>query len=123
VSDRLPRDPRSMMARIEEMQRQAEQTLAKYEELQGQFGSASVEVYSDDGLIRVALDAEGHIEAVELHEYALRFGHALGERIRFTVERAKAQHSERAAEFAQQLLGDKVDIQAILNQYRPGRHP
>lgn len=122
MSDR-PRDPQAMLAWVEQLERQTGQTLAKYQELQAEFGSDRVEVHSEDGLISVALDSEGRIDEVELHEYALRYGHALGEHIRFTIGQAKLQHSERAAQLAQQLLGDKFDVQSILNQYRPGRHP
>lgn len=102
------------------MERQTEQTLAKYQELQAEFGSERVELYSDDGLIRVALDTDGRIDEVELHEYALRYGHALGEHIRLTIEQAKLEHSERSAQLARRLLGDKFDVQSILSQYRPG---
>jgi hypothetical protein len=47
-------------------------------------------------------------------------GHALGEHIRLTIEQAKFEHSERNAQLARQLLGDKFDVQSVLSQYRPG---
>jgi DNA-binding protein YbaB len=111
-------DPQEMLARIDEMEQGAEQLLAKLEELQAEFGTEVVEVYSEDGLVRVKLDSEGRVDEIELHEYAMRFRNALGEHIRRTVINAKQVHSERTAELAQRLLGDTIDLPGILDQFR-----
>jgi len=124
MSDNAPRpNPQEMLARLEQMERNAEQLLARYEALQAETGSEAVEVYSEDGLIRVKLDREGQVDEVELHPHAMQYSRALGEHIRHTLEQARATHTERAAQIAQQLLGDKIDVQAILNQYRSGNRP
>jgi DNA-binding protein YbaB len=111
-------DPQEMLARIDQMEQGAEQLLAKLEELQGELGTESVEVFSEDGLIRVKLDEEGHVDEVELHEYAMRYRSALGEQIRHTVAQAKQVHADKTAEMAQRLLGGTFDLQGILNQFR-----
>ncbi|MEV3934606.1 YbaB/EbfC family nucleoid-associated protein [Glycomyces sp. NPDC049804] len=110
--------PHEMLARLEQMEQSAEQMLSKLEALQGELCAEAVEVHSEDGFIRVKLDSDGLVDEVEIHEYAMRFRNALGEHIRQTVMHAKQVHADRAAEMAKRLLGETLDVQAILNQYR-----
>lgn len=110
--------PDEMSTRLERMEQSAEQLLAKFEELQGELGAESVEVYSEDGLIRVKLDSDGHVAEIELHEVVMRYRNALGEGIRHTIAQAKQTHADRTAEVAQRLLGGSFDLQAVLDRYR-----
>ncbi|MFG3339720.1 YbaB/EbfC family nucleoid-associated protein [Glycomyces sp. NPDC048151] len=111
-------DPQEMLARIDRMEQGAEQLLAKLEGLQAELGAGAVEVWSEDGLVRVKLDNEGCVDEIELHEYAMRYRSTLGEHIRQTVIQAKQVHADKTAELAQRLLGDTIDLQGILNQFR-----
>ncbi|MEU6857974.1 YbaB/EbfC family nucleoid-associated protein [Glycomyces sp. NPDC046736] len=101
------------------MQRDAETTLARYEALQAESGLGAIEAISDDGSIKVRLDPEGRVADIDLHDAAMSHGPNLGRQVMAVIKSAKATHTEKTAELAQQLLGDKVDIQSILNQYRP----
>jgi DNA-binding protein YbaB len=124
VSDRSSRrSPQELLARIEEMQRDAEAAIARYEALQAESGLDSVEADSEDGSVRIRLDAEGRVADIELHDAAMRYGTNLGRIVVAVIKEAKAIHTEKIARMTQRLLGDKIDTQAILSQYRPGNRP
>ncbi|WP_026923455.1 YbaB/EbfC family nucleoid-associated protein [Glycomyces arizonensis] len=118
MSDR-PTDPQEMLARLERMQREAEETLSKYEELRVQMDADAVEAYSEDGLIRVKLDSEGQVAEIGIDETAMRRRQTLGMTIRAVIDEAVATHALKMADMAQALLGDKMDVMGLVTQNIP----
>lgn len=118
MSDR-PTDPQEMLARLERMQREAEETLSKYEELRVQMDADAVEAYSEDGLIRVKLDSEGQVAEIDIDETAMRRRQTLSMTIRAVIDEAVATHALKMADMAQALLGDKMDVMGLVTQNIP----
>ncbi|THV34381.1 YbaB/EbfC family nucleoid-associated protein [Glycomyces buryatensis] len=110
--------PEAAMAKLEQMRLDAEETLRKYEELQEQAGANAVETSSDDGLVRVKLDGDGQVAEINIDEYAMRQRQTLSYTIVELIERAQTEHAEKMAEMAQAMIGDKVDLAAIIEQHR-----
>ncbi|GAB3656139.1 YbaB/EbfC family nucleoid-associated protein [Glycomyces tarimensis] len=120
MSDRDPRpDPEAMLAKLEAMQRDAEQTLRKYEEMRAELDANAVEAFSEDGLVRVKLDADGRVAEIGIDEMAMRRHQTLSGTIRSTVDEALAGYAIQSAEMAQQFVGDKFDFSAMLDSYMP----
>lgn len=117
MSDRSVPDLDEMMSRLEQMQADAERTLAKFEELRADMGL--VEAESEDGLIRVRLDADGQVEDIAIDERAMRQRQTLGRAVLAVVDEANAAFGVKMAEMAQALNGDKLDVMGMLGQYMP----
>ncbi|THV34374.1 YbaB/EbfC family nucleoid-associated protein [Glycomyces buryatensis] len=109
-------DPEAMMARLEQMERDAKATLEKYENLRAQAEAEAVEVTSEDGLLRVKLNADGKVTELGIDERAMRRRQTLGPAIIELIDTAKARHAERMTRMAQEMLGDDLDLSAILNR-------
>lgn len=120
MNDRDARpDPQEMLARLEAMQREAEETLRKYEEMNAQMGADAVEVFSEDGLVRVKLDADGKVAEIGIDEHAMRQRQSLAPTIIALIQEATAAYSLKMADMAQALLGDKMDVMGMINQHMP----
>jgi DNA-binding protein YbaB len=120
MSDRsdLP-DPAEAMRQFEQIKADAEATKRRYDELSAELGLATVEAFSDDGLVRVRLDANGRVDKVVIDELGMRHRQALGHIVKAVAEEAKAMYAIKAAEMAQALVGDKIDVQGIVGRYMP----
>ncbi|HEU5127814.1 MAG TPA: YbaB/EbfC family nucleoid-associated protein [Glycomyces sp.] len=112
-------DPQEMMARLEQMQREAEATMRKYEELRAEMGADAVEAYSEDGLVRVRLDADGKVAEIHIDESAMRQRQSLGRVVHAVIDEAVATHAVKMADMAQALVGDKIDVMALMNEHMP----
>jgi DNA-binding protein YbaB len=122
MSDRPQRpDPHEMMARLEAMQRQAEETLRRYDDMQQDMGAANIEVYSEDGLVCVRLDGSGRVKEIKIDEYAMRRRQMLGPTIIALVDEAKVAYAERSAELARQFLSADPAMSALLDRIAPER--
>jgi DNA-binding protein YbaB len=122
MSDRSERpDPNQMMARLEAMQRQAEETLRRYEGMQEEISAANIEVFSDDGLVSVKLDGNGRISEIKIDEYAMRRRQSLAPTIIALVDQARVAHAEKSAELARQFLGADPALAAMLDRIAPER--
>ncbi|MEU6246660.1 YbaB/EbfC family nucleoid-associated protein [Glycomyces sp. NPDC047010] len=120
MSDReRPTDPEAMMQRLEQMQAEAESMLAKFNELSERLGAEAVEVFSEDGRVRVKLDAEGKVAEIGIDEYAMRARQSLAPTIMALVQEATATHAVKMAQMAQALVGDKIDVMGIVNRDMP----
>ncbi|MCC3763911.1 YbaB/EbfC family nucleoid-associated protein [Glycomyces sp. TRM65418] len=113
------RDPEEMFRRLEQMQAEAEATLEKYQRLSEEMGADQVEVVSEDGYIRVRLDAEGKVAEIGIDEYAMRMRQSLGPMIVAVIEQAKAEYGVKMTEMAQALLGDRMDVRGIVRDSLP----
>jgi DNA-binding protein YbaB len=116
-SDR--RDPQEMLARLERMQADAEEMLAKYNRLAEEMGTTDVEVFSEDGRIRVKLDSEGKVAEIGIDETAMRFRQTLGPMVMAVIEEAKAAYGVKMTEMAQAFLGDRIDVRGIVRDSLP----
>lgn len=112
-------NPDEIFARLEQMQREAEETIRKYEEMQAEMGADAVEVYSEDGTVRVKLDAEGKVKEIGIDEMAMRGRRTLANVIVATIQEATAVHGMKMAEMAQALVGDKMDVMGMVTQHMP----
>lgn len=120
MSDRLGgMDPEAMMRRLEQMKAEAEATLAKYEELAAEAGTDAIEVYTEDGLLRVKLDADGKVAEIGIDEHAMRMRQSLGPTIIALIEEAKATYGMKMATMAQTLVGDKIDVMGLVTRNMP----
>jgi DNA-binding protein YbaB len=120
MSDRpRPTDPEAMMRRLEQMQAEAETMLAKYNRLSEQFGTDAVEVFSEDGRIRVKLDADGKVAEIGIDEYAMRLRQSLAPQIIALIEEATATYAMKMAQMAHALVGDKIDVMGLVNRDMP----
>jgi DNA-binding protein YbaB len=120
MSDRPQRpDPHEMMARLEAMQSQAEDTLRRFEGMQEEMGAANVEVLSEDGLVAVRLDGNGRVKEIKIDEYAMRRRQTLAPVIIALVEQARAIHAERSAAIAEQFLRADPALSALLDRIAP----
>jgi len=116
MSDReRPTDPEAMMRRLEQMQAEAESMLAKFNELSEQLGAEAVEVFSEDGRVRVKLDADGKVAEIGIDEYAMRARQSLAPTITALIQEATATHALKMAQMAQALVGDKIDVMGMIN--------
>ena len=122
MSDRPHRpDPHEMMARLEAMQRQAEETVRRFEGMQEQMSAANVEVFSDDGLVGVRLDGNGRVEEIKIDEYAMRKRQSLAPVIIALVDQARVAYAEKSAELARQFLNADPALSALLDRISPER--
>lgn len=120
MSDRLGgMDPEAMMQRLEQMKAEAEATLAKYEELAAEAGTDAIEVFTEDGLLRVKLDADGKVAEIGIDEHAMRMRQSLGPAIIALIEEAKATYGMKMAAMAQALVGDKIDVMGLVTRNMP----
>lgn len=119
MTDRNRPAPEEMFRRLQQMQEDAERTLAKYEELSQELGTVAIEAYSDDGLVRVKLDADGRLAEIGIDEHAMRMRQSLSPTILAVIERAKAEYGVKMAEMAQALVGDKFDVNALVRGTLP----
>jgi DNA-binding protein YbaB len=117
MSDRL--GPEAMLQRLEQMKAEAEATLAKYEELSAAAGADAVEVVSEDGLVRVKLNADGKVVEIGIDEYAMRQKQSLSPTIIALINEAKATYGMKMAAMAQQLVGDKIDVMGMVTRNMP----
>jgi DNA-binding protein YbaB len=117
MSDRL--GPEAMLQRLEQMKAEAEATLAKYEELSAEAGADAVEVVSEDGLVRVKLNADGKVVEIGIDEYAMRQRQSLSPTIIALINEAKATYGMKMAAMAQQLVGDKIDVMGMVTRNMP----
>lgn len=114
-----PTTPEAMLERLEQMEAEAQATLRKYEELSEQLGADAVEVFSEDGLVAVKLDAEGELDTVKIDEMAMRQKQTLGPAIVQLIREARATYGVKMADMAQELVGDKLDVREMMNRYMP----
>lgn len=121
MSDARP-TPEQMLEQLAQMQRDAEATLRKFDELSAEFGADAVEVVSDDGLLRVRLDKSGAVDEIEINEAAMRFRQSLGPAMVALIKQARNEFALKSAEMARRMLGDRMDVDAILSQYLPPEH-
>lgn len=119
MSDQRPTDPEAMMRRLEQMQAEAESMLAKFNELSERLGTDAVEVFSEDGRIRVKLDAEGKVAEIGIDESSMRQHQSLSPTIMALIQEATATHAVKMAQMAQSLVGDKIDVMGIVNRDMP----
>ncbi|MFG3342552.1 YbaB/EbfC family nucleoid-associated protein [Glycomyces sp. NPDC048151] len=115
----MNRDPQEMMRRLEQMQADAEQMMERYNRLADEMGADRIEVVSDDGLLRVKLDAEGKVAEIGIDEYAMRMRQSLGPAIIMLIEQAKAEYGVKMTEMAQSLLGDRMDVMGMVRDTLP----
>jgi DNA-binding protein YbaB len=115
--------PEQIMEQFEKMRSEAEATLAKYEEVSAEFGADAVEAVSEDGLLRVRLDANGKVDEITVNEAAMRYRQSLGPNIIALIREARDEYALKAADMARRLLGDRMDVDAILGQYLPPKRP
>jgi len=113
------RDPEAMLRRLEQMQADAEAMLSKYNRLADEMGATDVEVYSEDGRIRVKLDSEGKVAEIGIDETAMRFRQTLGPMIMGVIQEAKAAYGVKMTEMAQAFLGDQIDVMGIVRDTLP----
>lgn len=122
MSDRPDRpDPGEMMARLEAMQRQAEETLSRFEGMQEELSAANVEVFSEDGLVCVRLDGNGRVKEIKIDEFAMRKRQTLAPIIIGLVDRAQIAYAEKSAELAKQFLSADPALSALLDRIAPER--
>jgi DNA-binding protein YbaB len=120
MSDNAGRpSPEQMLEQLAQMQRDAEATLRKYDELSAEFGADAVEVFSDDGLLRVKLDGNGAVDEIEVNEAAMRFRQSLGPSMVALIAQARSEYALKSAEMARRMLGGRIDVDSILSQYLP----
>jgi len=122
MSDNAARpSPEQIMAQFAQIKAEAEATVQKYEDLSAEFGVDAVEVHSEDGLLRVKLDANGQVEEIGVNEAAMRFRQSLGPSMVGLIATAREEYALKTTEMARRMIGDKLDVDAILNQFRPPR--
>lgn len=120
MSDQQGRpDPAAMMARLDQMREQAQATLARFDEMKAKLGAEAVEVYSEDGLLKVKLDGEGNVAEIRIDEYAMRMRQSLGPAIIALIGEAKATFGVKSAELAQAVVGDQFDVMGMLSRDMP----
>ena len=121
MSDRSerPSNPQEMLERLQQMEAEAKETLRKYDEMSQRLGADAVEVYSEDGLIAVKLDADGRVDQIKIDESAMRFKQSLGPTIISLIQEATAAYGLKMAEMAQELVGDKLDVAELMGRYMP----
>lgn len=114
-----PRSPEEMLERLEQMEADTLAQIRKFEEMGEQIGADAVEVYSEDGRIRVKLDAEGNVAEIGIDESAMRHRQSLGPMIVDLIQEATATYGMKMAQLTQSVIGDKIDIMGMMDQYMP----
>lgn len=108
-----------LLARVERMEQQAEATLRKYEDFRERVGGLASEGVTDDGAVRVVLDEQGEVTGVEIAESAMRHRGNLSRWVMTALQRAQAQHASRMGELAQELMGGRLDVAAMVREAIP----
>jgi DNA-binding protein YbaB len=124
MSDNVNRpDPAEAVAEFERLKAEAEATVRRFDEMAAEFGTDAVEVYSEDRLLRVTLDANGNVDRIGVEEAAMRSRQTLGRAMVLLIAEARAEHQRRTTEMARRMLGDRFDLDAIMARYTPKQGP
>jgi DNA-binding protein YbaB len=112
-------DPQEILAKLDQMQRDAEATLRKYDELRQDLVGSGVEAVSADGYVTVKLDQDGNVTEIAIDDSALRNRAQLSTSVMDTIKEATATHALKMADMAQALVGDSVDVMGVMSQFMP----
>jgi DNA-binding protein YbaB len=112
-------DPQEILAKLDQMQRDAEATLRKYDELRQDLVGSGVEAVSADGYVKVKLDQDGNVTEIAIDDAALRNRSQLSTTVLDTIKEATATHALKMADMAQSLVGDRVDVMGVMSRFMP----
>lgn len=111
-------DVDSMLAHLETMRQRNDEVLAAFASAREEVGDLASEGVSEDGSVRVALDDDGTVTAVEFDDSAMgRLSH-LGRMIVSAVHQAQAAHALKMAELAARIDGS-INVVSMVNESIP----
>lgn len=113
-----PSDPEAIRAQLETIRANADEQLRRYVEAREEAGDLTSEGYSEDGSVRVEIDDDGEIVAIDIPDSALGHLAYLGRMVMQAITEAQAAHAVKMAEIAAK-MGPPVDIMSIVKDAMP----
>ena len=107
------------MAQLNVLRANADETLRKYAEAREEAGDLTSEGFSPDGSVRVEVDDDGQVSAIDIPESGLRRLTQLGGMIVAAFKEAQAAHALKMAEIATK-MGPPLDIMSMVRDSIPG---
>ncbi|MFC4336876.1 YbaB/EbfC family nucleoid-associated protein [Salininema proteolyticum] len=116
MPEERPMDLAEAMAKIEQIQKNAQDTLAKVAELEAEHGADETTATSENGMVTVVLDSDGEITGITIDDSALRLRGNLVGVVLETIREAQGTHAMKLAKMAEQAapgigLSDLVESQ------------
>jgi DNA-binding protein YbaB len=103
--------PQQLLTAIEEAGRQAEERLAKYEDMQKEIQQLEVTTTSPDRNVTVVAGPSGSIKDLRLTDDALRgSAQTLSRTVLTTLQSASVEAARRMAQIVQYYAGDQINI-------------
>jgi DNA-binding protein YbaB len=103
--------PQQLLTAVEEAGRQAEERLAKYEDMQKEIQQLEVTATSPDRNVTVVAGPNGSVKDLRLTDDALRASaQTLSRTVLATLQSASAESARRMAEIVQYYAGDRVNL-------------
>lgn len=113
-----PSDPEAIMARLNTIRNNADETLRRYVEAREEAGDLTSEGYSEDGSVRVEVGDDGQIVAIDIPDSALGRLSQLGYQVVTAIKEAHAAHALKMAEIATK-MGSPIDIMSMVKDSIP----
>jgi DNA-binding protein YbaB len=103
--------PQQLLAAVEEAGRQAEERLAKYDDMQKEIQQLEVTMTSPDRNVTVVAGPSGSIKDLRLTDNALRASaQTLSQTVLTTLQTASAEAARRMAQIVQYYAGETINI-------------
>ena len=113
-----PTDPEAIMAQLNVLRKNADETLRKYAEAREEAGDLTSEGFSPDGSVRVEVDDNGQIVAIDIDDAAMRRLSQAGGMIVAAFKEAQAAHALKMAEIAAK-MDSPLDIMSMVKDAIP----
>lgn len=113
-----PTDPEAILARLNVLRQNADETLRKYAEAREEAGDLTSEGFSPDGSVRVEVDDNGQIVTIDIADSALRRLSQVGGMIVAAFKEAQAAHALKMAEIAAK-MDSPLDIMSMVKNAIP----
>ncbi|MEV0650232.1 YbaB/EbfC family nucleoid-associated protein [Phytomonospora sp. NPDC050363] len=112
-------DVESMLAHLETLRKNADESLRKYVEAREEAGDLTSEGFSDDGSVRVEVDDNGQVVTIEIPDGVLGRLSYVGQMVVQAIKQAQAAHALKMAEIAAK-MSSTIDIMSMVKDSIPG---
>lgn len=114
-----PSDPEAIRARLNTIRNNADETLRKFVEAREEAGDLTSEGYSEDGSVRVEVDDNGQVIAIDIPDSALGRLSQLGYQVVTAIKAASVAHAQKMAEIAGK-MGLPGGVMSMMKDSIPG---
>ncbi|WP_025273718.1 YbaB/EbfC family nucleoid-associated protein [Haloglycomyces albus] len=104
MADEQPKSLGEVLAKLEQIQENAQGTLDKMSEMEEEFGGSETVSSSPDGSVTVTLNSDAVITDIDIQDSALRLRGNLVNVVLETIKEAQATHAMKLAKMADQAV-------------------